>query len=187
MGGFRGAAGGPDPLPQKNHKYRGVLCNTGPDPLKNHKATKPAFKLWPASARQWNAISMAFRWRVDDNPFIVIFGFSITSSTEKKNFIKFGPPLTKLSGSAHAYVQAYLYVHVSSSWVQYGTKYALIEMKRDSKIAHNSLLNISAQPFPVTRYVRCTERSYCLTSKKTIRGSAQSNVSNFLSSFGNWD
>ena len=35
----------------------------------------------------------------DDDPFIVIFGFSIPSTTKKK--IKFGPPLTKLSGLAH--------------------------------------------------------------------------------------
>ena len=37
------------------------LCNTGPDSLKNHKATKQAFNIRPASARQENAISMAFR------------------------------------------------------------------------------------------------------------------------------
>ena len=42
---------------------------------------------------------MAFRWRADDGPFIAVFGCPIPSST--KNPIKFGPPLTKLSGSAH--------------------------------------------------------------------------------------
>ena len=42
----------------------------------------------------------ASRWRADERPFIVTFGSSIPSST-KKNVIKFGPPLTKLSGSAH--------------------------------------------------------------------------------------
>ena len=44
---------------------------------------------------------MAFRWRADDGPFIVIFGFSIPSTIKKINVIKFGPSLTKLSGSAH--------------------------------------------------------------------------------------
>ena len=29
---------------------------TGPESLKNHKATKPAFNVWPSSARQRNAI-----------------------------------------------------------------------------------------------------------------------------------
>ena len=51
----------PDPPPLKNHKNIGFLCKTGPDPLKNHKATKPAFNR-PPSARQRNAILMAFGW-----------------------------------------------------------------------------------------------------------------------------
>ena len=38
--------------PLKNHKNIGFLSNTGPDPLKNHKTTKPAFNVWPSSARQ---------------------------------------------------------------------------------------------------------------------------------------
>ena len=44
-----GGAGGLDPL--KNHKNIGFLSNTGPDSMKNHKATKPAFKVGPPSAR----------------------------------------------------------------------------------------------------------------------------------------
>ena len=45
----------------------GFLSNyTGPDPLKNHKATKPAFNVVPLSARQRNAMYMAFRRRADD-------------------------------------------------------------------------------------------------------------------------
>ena len=43
--------------PPKNHKNIGFLSNTGPDPLKSHKATK-----------------MAFRWRADDGPLLVLFG-----------------------------------------------------------------------------------------------------------------
>ena len=99
-----GGTGGPDPLPPlKNHKNIGFLCNTSPDPLKNHIATKPAFKVGPSSARQQNAIAMVFHWRADDGPFIAVFGSSIPSSIKKKEYgIKFGPPLTKLSGSAHA-------------------------------------------------------------------------------------
>ena len=34
-----------------NHKNIGFFSNIGPDPLKNHKATKPAFNVWPSSAR----------------------------------------------------------------------------------------------------------------------------------------
>ena len=73
MGGSRGGgAGGPDP-PEKSQKYR------VPDPLKNHKATKPAFKFGPLSARQRNAI----KWRsaggpmIVDGPLLVAFGSSL--------------------------------------------------------------------------------------------------------------
>ena len=66
-------AWGPDPTPLKNHKDIGFRGNTGPDPLKFHKANKTAFNRGPLSARQRNAIEMAFRWRADDNPLIVAF------------------------------------------------------------------------------------------------------------------
>ena len=72
---------GPPPL--KNHKTIGFLSNTGPDPLLNDKATKPAFNVGPPSARQRNAISMAFHWRADFSPLIVFFGCSLPSSTRK--------------------------------------------------------------------------------------------------------
>ena len=62
----------------KNHKA-GLLSNTGPDPLKNHKATKRAFNIEPTS---------------------VLDPLSPHSST-KKPLVRVGPPLTKLSGSAH--------------------------------------------------------------------------------------
>ena len=89
----RGGGGrGPDP-PLKNHNNIGFLCNTGPEPVRNRKATKPAFNAGPSSARQRNTISMAFRWRADDGPFIAVFGSSIPSSTNF--FIKFGPPLAR--------------------------------------------------------------------------------------------
>ena len=82
MRGSRGA-GGPDTPPPllKNYNNIGCLEITGPDPLKNHIATKPAFNDWQSLARQRNAISMAFRWRADDDPFIVVFGSSIPTST----------------------------------------------------------------------------------------------------------
>ena len=101
MGGSRGGRG--SGLPPEKITNIGFLCNTGPDPLKNHKATKPAFNVGPSSARQRNAISMAFNWRADDGPIKAVFGSSIPHQLkkQKKNVIKFGPPLTKLSGSAH--------------------------------------------------------------------------------------
>ena len=54
-----------DPHPLQNHKNIGFLSKTGPDRLKNHKATKQAVNDGPSSARQQNAISMAFCRRAD--------------------------------------------------------------------------------------------------------------------------
>ena len=54
---------GTPPPPEKSQKYR-VLAIL---------ATKSAFNVGPSSTRQGNAIEMAFRWRADDGPFIVVF------------------------------------------------------------------------------------------------------------------
>ena len=96
MGGSRWGTGGLDP-PLKNHKNIGFISNTDPDPHKNHKA----FNVGPSSARQQNAILMAFRWWADDGPLIVVFGSSLPSSSTKKSVVKVGPPLTKFYGSVH--------------------------------------------------------------------------------------
>ena len=85
-----------DWTPAEKSQNIGFLCNTCLDPLKNHKATKPSFNVGPSSARQRNAISMAFDWWADDGPFIKVFGSSIPYLL-KKNIIKFGSPLKKLS------------------------------------------------------------------------------------------
>ena len=50
-------------------KNFGFLSNTT-----NQKATKPEFNVGPPSSRQRNAILMAFRWRADDGPLLVVFG-----------------------------------------------------------------------------------------------------------------
>ena len=44
---------------------------------------------------------MAFCWLADDGPLIVVFGSSLPSSKKKQQRCQVGPPLTKLSGSAH--------------------------------------------------------------------------------------
>ena len=43
--------------------------------------TKPTFNVGPSSARQRNAIGMAFRWRADDGPLSVVFGSPVTKNT----------------------------------------------------------------------------------------------------------
>ena len=48
---------------------------------------------------------MALRWRADGGPLLLVFESSLPSSIKKtktnSNVVKVGPPLTKLSGSAH--------------------------------------------------------------------------------------
>ena len=110
MGGSREGTGGPDPPPpMKNHKNIGFFTNTGPVPLKTHKATKPAFDVGPSSARQRNAIAMAFRWRTDDGPFISVLYLDPLSSYQLKMIIIIkkrsqicAPLLKNRSRSAHA-------------------------------------------------------------------------------------
>ena len=55
-------------LPENPSQKIGFLSNTGPDPININTATKPAFNVGPSSARQRNAILMAFRWRADGGP-----------------------------------------------------------------------------------------------------------------------
>ena len=67
----------------KYHKIIVILSSTGPDPLKNKKAIKPAFNVGPSSARQRNAILMAFCWQANDDPVKMVFGIWIISLTKK--------------------------------------------------------------------------------------------------------
>ena len=83
----RGVTGSPDPTPLKNHKNIVFPSNIDPDSLKFTKLpSQPAFKGGPLSTRQptFNGISI----------------FS-PSNQLKKIIVSVGPPLTKLSGSAH--------------------------------------------------------------------------------------
>ena len=91
-----GGTGGPDP-PRRTQRYICIefLSNTDPDPIKNHKATKPAFKVGPSPARQRNDISMAFRWRADDDPLLVDvdppFIHQLKKTTAKKTLSELNP------------------------------------------------------------------------------------------------
>ena len=73
----------------KNHKN--LVCRQyWSGSPKNHKATKPEFNVGPSSARQRNAIQMAFRWQADDGLLLVVFGSSLLNQKKKKK------PLSKL-------------------------------------------------------------------------------------------
>ena len=82
IGGSRGEDRGSlprPPPPLKNHKNIGFLSNTGPE-LQKWQSYQARFNVGSSSARQWNAIEMAFRWGADDGPLIVLFG-----SSDQKN------------------------------------------------------------------------------------------------------
>ena len=79
-GSRRGDTGSRPPPPLKNPKNIGFHRNPGPDPLKNHKA----FNFGLTSACQQNAILMAFCWRADNDPLIVVFGTSSTYQLKKR-------------------------------------------------------------------------------------------------------
>ena len=76
----RGGQGVRTQTPEKSQKNRVSLQNWSGSPKKNSKVTKPAFNVGPSSARQRNAISMAFRWRVVDGLLIVVFASFLPSS-----------------------------------------------------------------------------------------------------------
>ena len=103
IGGSRGGGGGrgqgvrtPPPPPLKNRKNIGFPNNINPDPLKSQSYLASS-QWWSLSARQRNAISMAFRWWPILSCILILSPFNKL----KKNVVSVGPPLTKLSGSAH--------------------------------------------------------------------------------------
>ena len=98
MRGSRGGTGGSEPPPPLENQKIYFFSNSGPGTLKNHKATNPEFIVGPSSARQRNAIRMAFCWRADVGPILVVFG---STHQIKINIVKVGPPLKKLSRYAH--------------------------------------------------------------------------------------
>ena len=87
-GRIQRVVGGPDPLPPTHEKITkniGFLSKTGPDHLKRLLSYLASIQCWvficPSAKHHLNGVSLA---AVDD-PFIVIFGSSITiaSSTNK--------------------------------------------------------------------------------------------------------
>ena len=96
---MRGSRGGGAAVPEPPHpvrkqKYIGFISNTGPEPLINHKAMKPALNVWSSSTRQ----RMAFCWRADDDPFIVVLESSLII---QKKRCQSWTPSDKTFGSAH--------------------------------------------------------------------------------------
>ena len=83
---------GQDPPPPENLQKIGFLSNSDLDPQKNYEATEPAFNVGQSSARQRNAILMAFRWRADGGPLILVFRSSHHSSTRNKKVVKISDP-----------------------------------------------------------------------------------------------
>ena len=90
-----GGEGAWGPRPLKNHKYIKFRSNNSPDPLKIKKLPCQHSMLRhhrPASETLFN----------DDSPLLVLFRSTLPPFPHGKNVIRVAPPLTKLSGSAHA-------------------------------------------------------------------------------------
>ena len=76
---------------QNPSESSGFLSNTGLNPFENHKATRLAFNVGPLSARQGNAIQIAFYWQADNGLLIVVLRSSLLNL--KKKVVSVGPPL----------------------------------------------------------------------------------------------
>ena len=71
-------------IPLENLDAIGFLSNFGPDPLEN-QATKPAFNAGSPSARQPNAILMAFRWWADDGLLLVVSLINLNTTSKNSS------------------------------------------------------------------------------------------------------
>ena len=77
------------------------------DPLENNKATTLAFNAGPSSARQRNAIMMAFHRRADDGPLLVVL-YPLYPHQLKK--------LLELDPSVSAYVMKQQIQRIHKMW-----------------------------------------------------------------------
>ena len=89
------------PSPLKNHKNIEFLSNTGPDPLKNHKAPNQHSML----VHHRPASETPFKWCFAGGSMMARLQWYLDPSYphQLKKVVKVGPPLTKLSWSAHAF------------------------------------------------------------------------------------
>ena len=99
------------PPPLKNNKNIGFSTNIGRS-LKIH-SYQTSIQCLAIIGTPAKRHLMAFRWRGDDGQLIVVLGSTLPSSTKKigKKIVKVGHPLTKLSGSAHVFIDK---LHITS-------------------------------------------------------------------------
>ena len=90
---------GPDPPTPEKSQDIGFLRNTDPDPP---KITKIPSQCWAVIGTQAKSHF--------GGPLLVVFGSP--HNKKKKKVVKCGPPLNKLSGSAHAAIVLCLFLTV---------------------------------------------------------------------------
>ena len=104
MCGSTGGDRGSGPPPGKSQKYS-FFSNTGPDPLKIVKLSCQQSIL----GHFRHASETPFKWRFAGGPMMAHLSLFLDHSSpyqlkkQQKN-VKVGPPLTKLSGSAHVVI-----------------------------------------------------------------------------------
>ena len=67
----------------KNYQNIGFSSNTGPDPLKN-LSYQASIQCWVIIGTPAKRHLMAFRWRANDGPLIIVLRSSLPSSKKKK-------------------------------------------------------------------------------------------------------
>ena len=102
MCGSKGGTGGPDP--PENHKNIGFPSITDLDLLKITKQQSQHL-MWaiisPPAKRHFNGVSLVGRYLPAYGDLWSLAPLVKNKTNKKNKFIRVGPPLTKLSGSAH--------------------------------------------------------------------------------------
>ena len=111
-------------------------------PLKNH-SYQASIQCWAIIGTPAKRHLMAFRWRTDDGPLIVAFVW-ILSPHRDKNVVKVGPPLTKLSGSAHAWLCESLFHGATCVHYRKSNQVIMLVFKHTTEKVKFSFLGISS-------------------------------------------
>ena len=117
-GGGRGGVTAPPP-PWKIKKNIGFLSNSGSDPLKSYKASIQCRAIIRMPAKHHlNGVSLAGWWWPPNSGILILHSLikKKKKKKKKKEIVKFGPPLTKVSGSTHDFSVTLEHFPVFQRW-----------------------------------------------------------------------
>ena len=106
--------GGPNSPPLKNHKKYWVSLQCWSGSPEKSQSYQSSIQCWdsicPPAKRNFNGVSLADRWWPIYSGIWILYP---PSTKKRETVIKFGPPLTKNSGSVHGFTLSYLVVAFS--------------------------------------------------------------------------